>query len=247
MAVTFQNPVPGLIYLLNPRPAGTFILTRPFHDGSLPQYGLHDGWDIGNGRRGDPVLAMAGGEVTRALFDGLNGGAGIVRVRHAGGYSSGYAHLQSIKVKPGQWVRAGQQLGTVGDTGWADAPHLHFDISLNDQRLDPRSMLAQFQPKPAPVQEDDVNEATEVPAAVCDIASGGTLYTTQNRGAVLIRNWGGADNVGLYSLPTRAKVGTKAALARIRVDMAGGGAQDLRSAWVGVDKIRNVRAAPLPR
>lgn len=122
---------------------GEFVVTRPFGDMSYPQYGPHDGLDIGNGRSGDPVLATAAGKVYYAGFDPESGGAGIVRVDHGNGWTSGYAHLDQIYVRQFENVIGGQVLGLLGSTGWTDGAHLHFDITHNLIRQDPWPLLTQ--------------------------------------------------------------------------------------------------------
>lgn len=139
----FGNPVKGRIGRVgHPDPASRFVVTRAFNDGSFPQFGPHDGLDIDNGNPpGDPILAIADGKVTVVRTD--DNGARIVRIKHADGYSSGYAHLETVLVKVNDPVVRGQQVGTLGGTGFVTAPHLHFDITLDDRRRDPWPLLSQ--------------------------------------------------------------------------------------------------------
>ena len=145
--VSFGNPVKGRIGPPGqPDPASRFVVTRGFGDGSLPQYGTHDGLDIDNGGpSGDAIIAIERGTVYQAFFDAGSGGAGIVRVRHDNGWTSGYAHMNRIDVKVGQVVTKGQQLGTLDSTGWVTGPHLHFDTTHSGDRVDPWPRLAQNQ------------------------------------------------------------------------------------------------------
>lgn len=154
----FGNPIRGRIgRLRHPDPVSGFVVTRAFNDGSFPQFGPHDGLDVDNGGPpGDPIVAVADGRVSRALTD--SSGARIVRIEHADGWSSGYAHLQDIFVRVGQQMKRGEQLGTLGATGHATGPHLHFDISRFDKRLDPWPLLEQNHPRkeewmPLPLRE----------------------------------------------------------------------------------------------
>jgi murein DD-endopeptidase MepM/ murein hydrolase activator NlpD len=139
----FGNPVKGRIGRLgHPDPISRFVVTRAFNDGSFPRFGPHDGLDVDNGGPpGDPILAIGGGKVTVVRVD--SNGARIVRIKHADGYSSGYAHLEAVLVSVNQPVVRGQQIGTLGATGFVTAPHLHFDISRNDRRRDPWPLLEQ--------------------------------------------------------------------------------------------------------
>lgn len=141
----FRPPVQEPLRAFGTAPmVGEFVVTRPFGDMTFPQYGAHDGLDIDNGGpAGDPILAIADGIVTRALFDPASGGAGIVRIDHGGGWSSGYAHLGWIYVSVAETVMQGQVIGLLGSTGWVTGPHLHFDISLNNVRQDPWPLLTQ--------------------------------------------------------------------------------------------------------
>jgi murein DD-endopeptidase MepM/ murein hydrolase activator NlpD len=97
---------------------------------------MHQGVDFA-AREGAPVLAAEDGVVTDA---GPEGGYGnLIRVRHAGGWATGYAHLSGFApgVAAGARVSRGQVIGFVGHTGLATGPHLHFEVSLDGVKLDP--------------------------------------------------------------------------------------------------------------
>ena len=96
----------------------------------------HSGVDIAV-PRGTPVLAPASGVVV-LVSDGefaLEGN--LLILDHGHGLSSAFLHLDTIDVVEGQAVAAGQSLATVGSTGRATGPHLHWTLRWNDQRLDP--------------------------------------------------------------------------------------------------------------
>ena len=76
---------------------------------------------------GDQVVAAAPGVVTRAEPKGNSGYGHYVRVEHENGENTIYAHLTSVVVKVGQRLDQGALLGTVGETGNATGPHLHFE------------------------------------------------------------------------------------------------------------------------
>jgi hypothetical protein len=142
----FGNPVKGRIGRLgHPDPVSKFVVTRVFRDLSMPEHGAHDGLDVDNGGPpGDPILAMADGEVSQIRID--DHGAKIVRISHGDDWSTGYAHLATILVdRVRQPVDRGQQIGTLGDTGAATGPHIHFDISRDGKRRDPWPLLEQNQ------------------------------------------------------------------------------------------------------
>lgn len=75
---------------------------------------------------GDPVVAAAPGTVSVATYSS-SGYGNWVRVAHAGGESTIYAHLQSLAVKVGQTVDQGAMLGALGTSGNSTGPHLHFE------------------------------------------------------------------------------------------------------------------------
>ena len=62
-------------------------------------------------------------------------------IEHRAGMTSWYAHLASIAVSPGQCVVAGTSIGTVGATGNATGPHLHFELRLRGAAIDPLTGL----------------------------------------------------------------------------------------------------------
>lgn len=80
---------------------------------------------------GDPVLASAGGTVSRVENTGSTSYGLWVEINHGGGYTSRYAHLSAERVSVGQTVSRGQQIGNVGSTGGSTGPHLHFEQRLN--------------------------------------------------------------------------------------------------------------------
>lgn len=98
----------------------------------------HTGLDIG-GRSGDPILAAKGGTVLSAGWRGGYGNA--VVVDHGGGFSTLYAHQSSMNVTAGQAVSRGDIVGFVGNTGWSTAPHLHYELRLNGEPIDPLPYL----------------------------------------------------------------------------------------------------------
>lgn len=109
--------------------------------------------------------------------------------------------------------------------------------------LDGLRALAGIAPTSAgPIIGDEMNAATQVPVAVADIASGGTVYADADRTTQLIASWAGGTSVGVYWRPSVAvdPVTGRANLACVRVDFATGGA-DFRAVFVGVDKMSNFR------
>jgi len=98
----------------------------------------HPGMDI-SARVGTPFLATAAGRVT---FAGTRLGYGkTIEIDHGYGYVTRYAHAASISVKRGQRVRRGEVIGEIGKTGLATAPHLHYEVLVNDRAANPRNYL----------------------------------------------------------------------------------------------------------
>lgn len=114
----FTWPVPG--YGVTSSFGNRF---HPIHH----RWKLHAGIDIG-APQGTAILAAADGKVTAARAS--SGYGNIVVIYHGDGISTKYAHMpyNSITVTPGQQVKAGQQIASVGMEGTATAPHLHFEV-----------------------------------------------------------------------------------------------------------------------
>lgn len=95
---------------------------------------LHTGIDI-TAPYGSSVRAAEAGKVVRA---GWNGGYGLeVEISHGEGVVTRYAHLSQIEVSVGQQVERGQVIGRIGSTGSATGPHLHFEVLVNGQVVNP--------------------------------------------------------------------------------------------------------------
>ena len=101
----------------------------------LKAYVDHDGLDF-IVSQGEPVYASAAGKVSSVVKSG-KGKGNTVTITHPGGYVTVYCHLSTMKVKQGQNVKLGQQIGTVGTTGNAFAPHLHYEVLLDGRTMDP--------------------------------------------------------------------------------------------------------------
>ena len=98
----------------------------------------HEGQDI-DAAYGTPVMVAASGTVTIA---GRQRGYGnVIYVDHGAGLSTRYGHLSQIDVKIGQTVTRGQTIGLVGSTGRSTGPHLHYEVRINNQPVDPRQYL----------------------------------------------------------------------------------------------------------
>jgi len=101
-------------------------------------YEYHEGQDI-DADYGTPVLTAASGKVIIAGWQ--RGYGNVVYVDHGSGLSTRYGHLSRIDVIIGQDVTVGQAIGRVGSTGRSTGPHLHYEVRINNQPVDPRQYL----------------------------------------------------------------------------------------------------------
>ncbi|MCL2804430.1 MAG: M23 family metallopeptidase [Treponema sp.] len=101
----------------------------------LGQYYIHRGIDIATGRYGDPVVATADGQVVTAEYD--TGYGFFIIIRHKHGYYTRYAHLQNFRATVGQRVQQGEVIGYVGNTGISTGPHLHYEVHIGSDVVDP--------------------------------------------------------------------------------------------------------------
>ncbi len=96
---------------------------------------MHYGMDF-TAEIGTPVYATGNGVVSRA--DNKSSGYGNhIRIKHGFGYTTIYAHLNGYNVRVGQRVKRGEVIGYVGNTGRSRGPHLHYEVHLDKERLNP--------------------------------------------------------------------------------------------------------------
>ena len=105
----------------------------------------HLGVDLSCNKKNIPIYATKKGKVSRSGWqDPGNPGAGYgqrVYINHGNGQETVYGHLHSIKVKAGQQVEQGQQIGTCGTTGSSTGIHLHYELHVNSTKIDPTPYL----------------------------------------------------------------------------------------------------------
>jgi murein DD-endopeptidase MepM/ murein hydrolase activator NlpD len=112
---------------------------NPFSDEGAREF--HTGVDI-SAPTGTPVKATAAGMVIEARY--TSGGYGrLVVIDHGGGYQTYYAHLSRLSVQMGQEVRRGESVGTVGSSGRTTAPHLHYEVRMRGNPVDPYKFMKQ--------------------------------------------------------------------------------------------------------
>lgn len=123
-----------------PLPAGSWGWATPFGAaGPMWASGHHTGQDF-HVAAGTPILAAAAGTV---IFTGNGGPYGnLTEIQHPDGVQTWYAHQSRISTTVGSRVRPGQVIGAVGATGNTTGPHLHFEVRIGGQTVDPRPWLS---------------------------------------------------------------------------------------------------------
>lgn len=96
---------------------------------------FHYGMDF-TAKTGTPIYATGDGVVFKADAS-LSGYGNHIEINHGYGYKTLYAHLSKYKCRPGQRVKRGDIIGYVGSTGRSQAPHLHYEVFKNGERVNP--------------------------------------------------------------------------------------------------------------
>ena len=100
-----------------------------------PRWGrMHTGIDI-NGYTGQPIVAAKEGQVVLASY--YSGYGNAVIIDHGGGYGTLYGHMSSFGTSNGAYVEQGEIIGYVGCTGSCTGDHLHFEVRVNGEPVDP--------------------------------------------------------------------------------------------------------------
>ncbi len=117
-------------------------VTTSFGVPHWPYQVTHTGIDISDGTRSGitPIKPYRPGMVTKTVYSNYGLGNYVV-VDHGEGITSVYAHFSTITVETGQNVTKSTVLGTQGSTGASTGPHLHFEIKINGQAMDPRLFI----------------------------------------------------------------------------------------------------------
>lgn len=142
-----QEPQNTVIYrgVKNPYDYGVAFLNRPTRGGfTTSDYGarwesFHKGMDIA-GNIGDDVMVAIDGEVTYSQYN--DGGYGnLIMVTHVDNMVTYYAHLDQMYVSVGDKVTKGDVIGVVGNTGFSTGPHLHFELRVDGEPVNPAEYL----------------------------------------------------------------------------------------------------------
>jgi murein DD-endopeptidase MepM/ murein hydrolase activator NlpD len=137
LAGTLSTSAPASAWTM-PVAEGSYQLSAEFGAvGNLWSTGRHTGQDFAV-KLGTPVRAALGGVVT---VEHPAWAGNLVRINHGNGLQSWYAHLSAATVVPGQWVDAGTVIGAVGNEGNSTGPHLHFEIRVDGEPVDPLPLL----------------------------------------------------------------------------------------------------------
>ena len=140
LSFSSRRPV-GLAMATGPLPSGMPVaagnLTSGFGRRAHPILGMrraHAGIDLA-APVGTPVLATSDGVVSTADW---NGGYGLfIALEHGGGLQTRYGHMSRLNVGAGQQVRKGDVIGFVGSTGLSTGPHVHYEVRVNGQAVNP--------------------------------------------------------------------------------------------------------------
>ena len=125
---------------------GIKIATLPVTGTISSRYGVsskirvstHTGLDIATAT-GTPIKVIADGTVTFAAYSGSYGY--LVKVDHGNGVETWYGHTSKMLVKAGQEVKSGDTIALVGSTGNSTGPHLHFEVRINGEHVNPQKYL----------------------------------------------------------------------------------------------------------
>ena len=123
-------------------PLEDWEITSPFGSRNDPintMTGVHEGVDLG-ASIGTPALATGNGTVVWAGWRDRYGL--LVEIDHGSGLQSRYAHLSKVSVKVGDHVVRGDKVGLVGETGRTTGPHLHYEVRVDDQAVNPMRFIS---------------------------------------------------------------------------------------------------------
>ncbi len=103
------------------------------------QWYIHKGLDFSTWRSGDPIVATANGQVVTVGRDDSFGN--YVIIKHKYGIYTRYAHMATVRVRKGDTVHQRQTIGTIGSTGIVTGPHLHYEVHIGSDVVDPAKYI----------------------------------------------------------------------------------------------------------
>jgi murein DD-endopeptidase MepM/ murein hydrolase activator NlpD len=137
---TLLSDIPSIWPIANP---AIGHLSMKFGQNTHPITGqlyLHKGLDLSTYRSGDPVVATANGQVVTIGFD--EGFGLYIVIKHKHGIYTRYAHLNTTRVQRGQFVSQRDVIGTIGSTGVSTGPHLHYEVHIGADVVDPEKYIS---------------------------------------------------------------------------------------------------------
>lgn len=135
---TLFTDIPNIWPLKN----GVGHISMAFGQNIHPIYGywyIHKGMDFSTYRTGDPIVATANGQVVTVGYDSSFGKYVIIKHKH--GIYTRYAHMDTVWVTKGQMVSQRQSIGTIGNTGETTGPHLHYEVHIGSDVVDPAKYI----------------------------------------------------------------------------------------------------------
>lgn len=136
-----SEPQDNIVYkgIKDPIAGGVAFLENPSRGSITSNYGarwgkLHKGIDIA-GNIGDPIKASLDGKVVEAYYSSSYGN--VITIDHGNGIQTLYAHCSKLLAKVGQEVKSGDIIAKVGNTGRSTGPHLHFELRVNGDAINP--------------------------------------------------------------------------------------------------------------
>jgi len=141
LLATVERREDSLRYLPAIKPVPEGRLTSGFGNRRHPilkRIRFHYGIDLA-ANKGTPIYAPADGYIT---FAGRNGSSGLfVKLNHKYGFETRYGHMNKIYVRRGQFVKRGDKIGEVGNTGLSTNPHLHYEVLFRGKYLNPLNFI----------------------------------------------------------------------------------------------------------
>jgi murein DD-endopeptidase MepM/ murein hydrolase activator NlpD len=141
-----ESGVPGSVNAQGWASPGAGPITDPYGMRLHPidnVWRLHAGTDLAGGGCDGPIWAAQAGVVTFRGFD--SGGNGVIAIDHGGGVTTRYLHMydSGMLVQVGDKVTGGQQIARVGSSGQSTGCHLHFEVQVNGENIDPAPFMAE--------------------------------------------------------------------------------------------------------